>query len=606
MQRVAKTLGLGALCGVSVISFGAIKPEKNEDLLQPQYKPPQPRPFQLKRLKNELFDVVVIGGGATGSGVAVEAASRGLKVALIDKSDFSSETSSKSTKLVHGGVRYLEKAVMNLDYGQYKLVKEALHERKSILQIAPHLASSLPIITPTYSLMETGYLFSGLILYDLIAGSYRWNAHSSPGILPRSYLLSAPQALNIYPDLRKDHLRGAVVYHDGQMNDARMGVTLALTAAAQDAAVANYVEVVGAEKDQERDMITGVRCVDRQTNQNFVIRGKMFVNAAGPFVDDVRRIVDPDASPMILGASGTHIVLPRDYAPQKHMGMLIPKTEDGRVVFVIPWMGRVIAGTTDAPMEITSNPSPPREDIDYILRYVNRYISKPATKSDVLSAWNGIRPLVKPPGSESTSAVLRDFHVDVDLQRRMATVAGGKWTVYRAMGKALMDSILDADQKREVFGSQSPFYSLTSKTDRMPLLGAVHYRQNLDTEIKRDYNVDYDIAQHLSSQYGDQCRKVLEIGHEHNLMNRLSPNFPYLEAEIRYAVEHELAASPQDVLCRRTRLAFLDTQEALRVLPRVNHVMGDMLGWNGEERQRKENVARDYLRQMSNANEFLN
>ncbi len=327
------------------------------------------------------YDLLIIGGGATGTGIALDAVTRGLKVALVERDDFSAGTSSKSTKLVHGGVRYLEKAIWNLDYSQLQLVIEALRERRGFLDIAPHLSSSLPILLPLRRLWEAPYMWIGCKTYDLLAGSQG---------LESSYFMSRTNALDSFPMLRKRNLVGALVYYDGQHNDSRMNVSLALTASLYGATVLNHVEVASLEKDAS-GKICGAQVRDLMAGEDtFRVRAKGVINATGPFTDAIERMDDPKRPPIVAPASGAHIMLPRKLCP-KGMGMLDAATSDGRVAFVLPWQGMTVAGTTDNACAVEREPVARESDVAFILEQVNKLLDPKSalTRDDVLATWSG-------------------------------------------------------------------------------------------------------------------------------------------------------------------------------------------------------------------------
>ncbi|KAG5988669.1 hypothetical protein E4U54_004575 [Claviceps lovelessii] len=340
------------------------------------------------------YDLLIIGGGATGTGIALDAVTRGLKVALVERDDFSAGTSSKSTKLVHGGVRYLEKAVWNLDYPQLELVIEALRERKGFLHIAPHLSRSLPILLPLQSWFQAPYLWAGCKMYDLLAGSQG---------LESSYLLSRRKALEAFPLLKRDHLVGALVYYDGQHNDSRMNVSLALTAMLYGATVLNHVEVTALEKDAHgkirgakvRDLMAGSDTKSTTTSaaaaaaEPFTVRAKGVINATGPFTDAVERMDDPQRKEIVAPSSGAHVMLPGTLCP-KGMGILDAATSDGRVVFVLPWEGVTVAGTTDNACDVEGEPVARENDVDFILKEVSKLLAPESvlTRKDVLATWS--------------------------------------------------------------------------------------------------------------------------------------------------------------------------------------------------------------------------
>lgn len=358
-------------------------------IVTPTFPTIRSRAEQLAELRkhngDEEYDLLVIGGGATGTGIALDAATRGLKVALVERDDFSSGTSSKSTKLVHGGVRYLEKAVMSLDYPQLQLVMEALRERRTFLDIAPHLSTSLPIILPLQGWLQAPYMFAGIKAYDILAGSRG---------LESSYIMSKDEALSKLPTLRKDNLVGALVYYDGQHNDSRMNVSLALTASLYGATVLNHVEVTNLEKDANgkikgavvKDLAAGLSGDDSGAKE-FSVRAKGVINATGPFTDAIEKMDDGNRMNLVVPASGTHVMLSGDLCPAG-MGMLDASTSDGRVVFVLPWQGYTLAGTTDNGCPVETNPIPPQEDVDFILKEVSKLMA-PVNRSDVLASWTG-------------------------------------------------------------------------------------------------------------------------------------------------------------------------------------------------------------------------
>jgi glycerol-3-phosphate dehydrogenase len=370
----------------------------------------------IEKLKSgEKFDLLVIGGGATGSGIALDAASRGLKVALVEKNDFAEGTSSRSTKMVHGGVRYLEKAVKRLDKEQYSLVKEGLHERGIFLKNAPHLAIPLPFVTPLYKWIDVPQVFAGLKLYDMLSGNMS---------LGKSQFLSKKEVLRRFPMVNEKKLKAGVLYYDGQFNDARMGVYILKTAAEHDAVVANHVMVTDLEKNGGK--VSGAKVRDMLSGDEWLVNADCVVNATGPFADSVRKMDDADAKEILKVSSGIHIVLDKRFAPPQ-TGLMIPKTEDGRVLFVIPWKDHAIIGTTDEPAIVEDHPKALENDIDYVLRYANAYFHMDVTREDIKSVWSGLRPLVFDPEKENTQELART-HVIKKNGSGMITITGGKWT----------------------------------------------------------------------------------------------------------------------------------------------------------------------------------
>lgn len=547
--------------------------------------------------KSDIYDLLVIGGGATGAGVALDAATRGLKVAIVERDDFSSGTSSKSTKLVHGGVRYLEKAVWELDYNQYSLVREALRERKYFLDTAPHLSSWLPIMLPLDKWWKAPYYWAGTKFYDFLAGS--------EGI-ESSYFLTKSKALDAFPMLKRTDLVGALVYYDGAHNDSRMNVSLAMTAALYGATVVNHMEVTGLEKDAS-GQLCGARVKDLVQEKNgkkaqeFTIRAKGIINATGPFVDGIRKFDDQDIKEIVAPSSGVHVVLPGYYSPQK-MGLIDPQTSDGRVIFFLPWQGNTIAGTTDAPTKISQNPVAGEEEIDWILSEIRHYLSPDINvrRGDVLAAWAGIRPLVKDPKAKNTESLVRNHLIDVSPSG-LLTCAGGKWTTYRQMAEECVDEAISQFNLQPKPYPNAPDVSGTAlvndgakldgscQTHQVKLIGAHGFSKTLFINLIQHFGVETDVAKHLTESYGDRAWTVAALSTPTEQRfpvrgEKINPLYPFVDGEVRYAVRHEYAQTAIDVLARRTRLAFLNAQAALEALPKVIDIMAAELKWDNKRK----------------------
>lgn len=559
---------------------------------------------------NDIYDLIVIGGGATGSGIALDAVTRGLRVALIERDDFSSGTSSKSTKLVHGGVRYLEKAVWNLDYGQYSLVKEALRERRAFLNNAPHLASSLPILLPIQKWWQAPYFWAGTKCYDLLAGGQG---------LESSYWLSRKRAMEAFPMLDSRNLVGGLVYYDGQQNDSRMNIGLALTASLFGATTVNHMEVIGLQKDAQgkicgatvKDLMS--EDADEASPADFTIRARGIINAAGPFVDAIEHMDDPQRKDLVAPAEGVHIVLPRHLGPPNNMGLLDASTSDGRVMFLLPWEGNLVAGTTDTACTVTNTPSAKESDISFILEEVSKYLSPSINlqRSDVLAAWSGIRPLMRDPNSSNTESLVRNHLITVSPSG-LLTCAGGKWTTYRQMAEDAVDAAISAfslhpraltpSQIPKISGitgdnSLLPKFTGSCITQQLPILGAHGYHPFLHIDLLRAFpeTLTPEIAMHLTKSYGD---RAWTLAAEYNTAETLSPKYPFTKGEVEYAIKTEYAMTAIDFLARRTRLAFLDVEEALKVLPAVVRQMGSSMQWGEERVQREWEESMWYLRSM--------
>ncbi|KAL1836781.1 hypothetical protein VTJ49DRAFT_4652 [Mycothermus thermophilus] len=548
---------------------------------------------------DNVYDLLVIGAGATGSGVALDAATRGLKVAVVDRGDFSCGTSSKSTKLVHGGVRYLEKAVWNLDYAQYELVKEALKERTYFLRTAPHLSSWLPIMLPLDRWWKIPYYWAGTKFYDFLAGS--------EGI-ESSYFLTKSKAIDAFPMLKQTDLVGALVYYDGAHNDSRMNVSLAMTAALYGATVVNHMEVTGLLKD-ENGRLCGATVKDKIAERDgrqaepIPVRARCVVNCTGPFTDGIRKMDDPNCRDIVAPASGVHIILPGYYSPGK-MGLIDPATSDGRVIFFLPWQGNTIAGTTDNPAEITDTPMPDEDSIQWILNEVKHYLSPDINvrRGDVLAAWSGLRPLVKDPKAKNTESLVRSHLVDIS-DSGLVTCAGGKWTTYRQMAEECVDAAVQHFNLRTRPITTPPRISGTDKpleddavldgscqTHRVRLVGAHGWSRTLFIHIIQHFGVETEVAKHLTESYGDRAWTVAALCRPTDKRfpargERISLLYPFVDGEVRYAVRHEYAQTAVDVLARRTRLAFLNAQAALEALPRVIDIMAQELGWDKKRQE---------------------
>jgi glycerol-3-phosphate dehydrogenase len=484
------------------------------------------------------WDIIVIGGGATGMGIAVDAATRGFDVLLLEAKDFGKGTSSRSTKLVHGGVRYLEQ-------GNVSLVMEALKERGLLRQNAPHLVSDLAFIVPNYSWWEAPFYGIGLKLYDMLAGKYGFG---------KSRLLSFEETLERLPTLQKEGLRGGVIYYDGQFDDARLLIHLAATAADHGAALVNYMPVTGITKDGE-GYVNGIIARDEESGQQYTIPARVVVNATGIFTDQVRHMADPEVPAMVEPSQGIHLVFERSFL-SGDTAIMVPRTSDGRVMFAIPWHQHTLVGTTDTPIEGPSyEPRPFEEEIQFILDTAAQYLSRPPKRSDVLSVYVGIRPLVKATGAAGkTSALSRDHTIHVD-NSGLLTITGGKWTTYRHMAEDCVDHAITLGRLREE----------PCSTKNLKIHG---YRKDIDD---------------LGSLwvYGSDADAVRQIAtRDAYLGEPLHPSLPYIGAEVVWAARQEMARTVEDVLARRTRALFLNAKAASEMAQPVARIMAQELHKN--------------------------
>jgi glycerol-3-phosphate dehydrogenase len=499
------------------------------------------RSENIKKLKSEQFDICIIGGGATGAGIALDAAARGLKVCLIEKNDFASQTSSKSTKLIHGGVRYLEQAVKKLDWAQFKMVKKALYERTTLLELAPHLTAPLALITPCKNWFEAIYFGIGMKIYDLLAGNHT---------IASSKILSKKATEKLIPELKTGELTHSVLYYDGQLNDARYCLALVQTAQTIGAVVANHLEVEAFAKRENSGRLKKVSVFDSIENETFSIEAKVFVNATGPFADHIRLLANSKLSNRMRVSKGAHIVLDRKYMAGE-TAMLIPKTDDGRVIFMIPWQNKLLVGTTDTEDTLKTENEADQTDINYLIDYANRYLKQKVTLSDVKATFAGQRPLLQASFSTDTKSLVRDHEVEIDRKTKLVSIMGGKWTTYRLMAKDTLDEIY-----KEIW-EKKPTECTTNK---ILLHGANGYEPDSWRQLADKYQVADIIAQNLLARYGMLANQILELTKNNpELKNIVAENYPYILAEIPFVIEHEMAMNTEDVL-RRIGVKFIDSK----------------------------------------------
>lgn len=486
------------------------------------------------------WDIVVIGGGATGMGVAVDAATRGFDVLLLEAKDFGKGTSSRSTKLVHGGVRYLEQ-------GNVSLVMEALKERGLLRQNAPHLVSDLAFVVPNYSWWEAPFYGIGLKLYDMLAGKYGFG---------KSRVLSYDETLSLLPTLQTDGLRGGVVYYDGQFDDARLLIHLASTAADHGAVLVNYMPVTGLLKDEE-GYVNGVIAHNDESGGEHRIQAQVVINATGIFTDCIRRMADPETATMIEPSQGIHLVFERSFL-EGDTAIMVPHTSDGRVMFAIPWHDHTLVGTTDTPIQEPSyEPRPFEQEIQFILDTAALYLSRPPKRSDVLSVYVGIRPLVKAGGpAAKTSALSRDHTIHVD-NSGLLTITGGKWTTYRHMAEDCVDHAITLGRLRE-----EPCVTKTLK---------IHGFRSHTEDLGNLW------------VYGSDADSIRDIANrDPKLAAQLHPDLSYIGAEVAWSTRQEMARTVEDALARRTRALFLNAAAASEMALPTARIMAEELHY-GED-----------------------
>ncbi len=534
----------------------------------------KPRPEALREIESQPFDVCVIGAGATGSGCALDAQLRGLRTALLDAADFSSGSSSASTKLVHGGVRYLQQAVAEFDPGQLKVVRQALRERLFMIENAPHLAHPCEFVVPCFSRFEMAYYTIGLTLYDWFAGK------SSLG---PSRFLSRDRTLAMLPTLTSDHLAGGVAYFDGQFDDARYGMALVKSFANAGGVATNYLAVVGFESNFGGEL-TAALVQDVFSGRTFQVQARTFVNATGPYSDRLRSLASSRLANRLILSKGVHILLP--LAAGVTRALLIPETEDGRVIFAIPWLGRLLVGTTDDEIAGDQELSVNRAEAEYLLRHLNRYSARAYTLKDVVGAFCGVRPLVRAKQAQQTKNLIREHEVEIDRASGLVSILGGKWTIYRAMAEDTID----------VVQTQLGVAHTPSPTRQHRLAGGSGYVADYWKSLVAEWGLTEATAKHLSQKYGTEAPAVLAIAQERrDLTLPVVPSAAPIQAEVVYAARREMAVTLEDVLARRTGLQYFSWQLAIEAAPVAADHLARELGWTD---QQKENAIQEYVGKM--------
>lgn len=510
--------------------------------------------------RQQPWDIVVIGGGATGVAIALDAATRGLDVLLVEQSDFGKGTSSRSTKLVHGGVRYLEQ-------GNLTLVRDALRERTVLKQMAPMLVHDLPFFIPCKSSWQRLYFWIGLKLYDFLAGKSGFG---------KSHIATASTATGLMPTLKPEMHRGGVIYHDGQFDDCRLLIHMARTASSHGATLVNYMAATGLQKNAQ-GAIQSVEVLDHESGAKTSVSTRCVINAGGPFSDDVVRLDDASAEPRLAASQGVHIVLPRSFFPGQ-TALIVPRTSDGRVLFMIPWHDRVVIGTTDTPIDhAVLEPSAQQQEIDFLLRTSAEYLTQAPSIQDVTSIFTGVRPLVKNDRSSRTASLSRDHSISVS-DSGLVTIRGGKWTTVRKMAEDCVDrAITSAGLKAGPCRTEKvPLHSLPSdsqSTASLPKAGNFASPDKVEME-------------NLISQ--------------HPNLNRSISGLPDMRViDIVWSARHEMARTVEDVLARRTRWLFLDAHASMEAAPEVASILASELGqdenWQHDQVLHYNTVARHYL-----------
>lgn len=494
------------------------------------------REEQLTRLRNQNnFDIIIIGGGATGLGCAVDAATRGLKTLLVEKYDFAKGTSSKATKLVHGGVRYL--AQKNI-----RLVKEALLERGRLLKNAPHVCKSLAFVVPCYSVWQKMYYGFGLWLYEWLSGKLS---------LGKTKWLNKQQVLQYLPHLQQQKLKGGILYFDAQFDDARLAVNLAATAVKHNAIVVNYCTVYKFIK--QNNTICGVCLKEEISGELFTKNAKLVINATGVFADEVLQMVNENKLKTIVPSQGIHLVINNSFL-KNEVALMIPKTDDGRVLFAIPWNEKLLIGTTDTLVDnIDVEPKPLQKEIDFLIEHFNRYSHQPLQRKNVTAVFTGLRPLALSKEKKQTSLMPRDHVIHV-IQNGLIHVTGGKWTTYRSMAEHAINKAI--------------------------AIAALPHKKVVSKKINIHGYSTQKINSHLS-RYGCFAKGIEQmLGDNKSLAEKIHPNYPYTKAEVLWIIENEMAITIEDILARRIRLLFLDAEAAWHAAPVIKQILAEKLNYN--------------------------
>jgi glycerol-3-phosphate dehydrogenase len=521
------------------------------------------RSEQLKKIAGQTFDVVVIGGGATGSGCALDAQLRGLSVVMLDAGDFAGATSSAATKIVHGGVRYLEEAIKDVDPKEYHVVVRALHERVRMMENAPHLTRKLDFLVPSYSWLNAAYLDIGLKIYDWLAGSAR--------IAPSKFL-GREETLKRMPNVKKEGLLGAVSYYDGQFDDSRYNTATVLSFVKAGGAALNYARVTALLRDAS-GKLNGVTVKDQIGGSTFDVHTKVIVNATGPFADAIRKQANASVPTRMRLSKGSHILFPIEKFPTQD-AMLIPKTDDGRVLFAVPWGGRLLVGTTEQEVTPDEEYYVTKEDVAFMLKQLNHYTETPLTPEDIVAGFAGARPLVSSGENESTKSLARDDVIEIDKTSGLISIMGGKWTTHRAMAEDTITAV------QKALGT--PIKDCATKTFK--LYGGEGFTENFWESLVRDYSVSTETAHLLARKFGTAAKDVLMLAKtDASLAQPLIPGHPYPQAAVVYVVREEMAMTIEDVLARRLGVQFYSWRDAIHAAPVVAALLGKELGWTDEQ-----------------------
>lgn len=554
------------------------------------------REQQIKNLKNIEYDVLIVGGGVIGSGIALDSTTRGLKTALIERGDFGSETSSKSTKLIWGGIKYIGTAFSSLlstntfyhpinsfqnFNNEFSLVMDAHRERRFLIEKQSHLVRWVPIFIPVSNWIIRPYPF-GEPLYSLsglfMPGIFKFYDSLSRFQCPSSYFVTKKQTRELIPQIDYDKIKYGQIFYEGMHNDARTCLSIAMTAISEGATCTNYVNMISLNTNNTKDGVKQVRVQDNISGEEFDIKAKSVIFAGGAFTNNLtshinKKIVDT--------AGGAHIVLPKKFLPNK-LGYLDMNTSDQRFLFALPWQNHVLVGTTDIKSDPSSNPKATEEEIEWLLKEYSKYLNPEYTpkKEDILSSWKGYRPLIVNENPDMDH-VSRSHLIEIDPKTKITYVAGGKWTTYRSTAEEVVDKVI----------KEYNFITKPCQTKNKYLIGNEGYSSDLSKEISEKYKISLDVAEHLTLTYGTNAEYILKNGNN----NLLIEGFPYLESEVKYATK-EYVRNIKDMVGLRTRLSYLNSSKAEQIIPRIADLMGRELKWSD----------REIKRQIDDAFEFQN
>lgn len=514
----------------------------------------------LNEIAGEEFDLCLIGGGATGSACALDAQLRGISTVLLEAGDFGGATSSAATKIIHGGVRYLEQAVKEADLQEYRVLIRALHERVRMLENAPHLTRKLEFLVPSYRWIDVAYLDIGLKIYDWLSGK----ARISP-----SRFLSREETLERMPGLNAQGLVGSVAYADGQFDDARYNLALVESFVRSGGTGLNHAKVTDFVRDSN-GKISGVIFQDRLTGDKFTTSASAVVNATGPLSDSLRQLATPTLQKRMRPSKGSHILLPLELFPTNE-ALLIPKTEDGRVLFAIPWGGRLLVGTTDEEIAPDIEPVVTKKDVAYLLRHLNQYFATHVTGDDMVSGFAGARPLVESGHASDTKELVRDDVIEVDPTSGLISIMGGKWTTHRAMAEDTINVV------QQALGVPR----MACKTRKHILYGGEGFTADYWATLCHGHLVSEATARHLAAKFGTASQEVLKLTKENpDLLQTILPQFPAIKAEAVYAARCEMASTIEDVLARRLGMQFYSWSDSIDAAPIVGSLMQKELRWS--------------------------